>query len=127
MVLALAGALLAALGLFSGLVLVIAPLGLAPLAAGPALWVLFPLLSLGGFTLIAIGARTAPMRGLMVGISYVLLGLALASAVGLVAGAAALLQPVQSTVSLWYVLAVAGTLGALGVATHGKSGPDAAA
>jgi hypothetical protein len=126
MVLALAGALLAALGLFSGLVLVVAPLGLAPLAAGAALWVLFPLFSLGGFTLIAIGAHTPQMRGLMAGISYVLLGLALVSAVALVAGAAALVQP-ASTASLWYVLAVAGILGALGVASHAKSGPDAAA
>lgn len=125
MVLALVGALLAALGLFSGLVLVMAPLGLVPLAAGPALWVLFPLLSLGGFTLIAIGARTAPLRGLLVGISYVLLALALLSAIGLVAGAVALMQPVQSTVSLWYVLAIAGILGVLGVASHAKSGGGA--
>jgi len=126
MVLALAGAVLAVLGLFSGLTLVIAPLGLAPLAAGPPLWVLFPLLSLGGFTLIAIGARTAPMRKVMAAISCVLLALALAAAAGLVAEGAGLLQTVRSSAPLWYVLLVAGLLGALGLATHAKSGGEAA-
>ena len=45
MVLLVAGALVVALGLFSGIVLTLAPLGLAPWSPELVLWVLFPLFS----------------------------------------------------------------------------------
>jgi hypothetical protein len=58
MVLLVAGALVVALGLFSGIVLTLAPLGLAPWSPELVLWVLFPLFSVVGFLLVAMaGSR----------------------------------------------------------------------
>lgn len=120
MPLLIVGALLVALGLFAGGVLVAAPLGWV---AGPvdlSLWLLFPLLSLAGFALYVIGAKTAHIRGLSMAVSCALLALALGSAGGLVLRAASLVQSEGSTMSLWYVLVVAGLLGSIGAAS--KSG-----
>src|SRR5690242_15121006 len=96
-----AGACMLALGLFSGGVLVLAPLGLAPWSVEPILWVLFPLFSILGFVLFVIGARTAQIRGVSLAISALLLLLAVASAAGLVLSAVSIVQPVSGTLSLW--------------------------
>lgn len=78
MALAIAGALLVAMGLFAGGVLVAEPLGLIAGPVDATLWLLFPLLSLTGFVLFIIGAKTAQIRGLAQAISWALLALALA-------------------------------------------------
>jgi hypothetical protein len=121
MALSLVGAVLLALGLFSGGVLVATALGLSAWSPGASLWVLFPLFSVVGFLLFVVGARTASIRTLSVVASYLLLLLALCSAVGLVLEAASVLEPVGGTLALWYVLAIAGVLGAFGSATHHKA------
>jgi hypothetical protein len=110
------GGLLLVLGLFSGTVLVLAPLGVVPWSASATLWVLFPLFSLAGYVAFVIGARTARIRTLSVAASGLLLILAAAAATGLVMTAASVVPPAGDTLSLWYVLAVAGTLGAVGAA-----------
>ncbi len=126
MALLIAGALLVALGLFAGGVLVAAPLGWTSATADGTLWVLFPLLSLTGFVLFIVGAKTAHVRGLAQIVSWSLLALALASAAALVLRAAALVSAEASSLSLWYVLVVAGILGVVGAATTGRAAADTA-
>jgi hypothetical protein len=121
MVLSVVGVLVLAMGLFCGGVMVAVPLGLASLSAGPVLWVLFPAFCLGGFALLATGARSAALRRPLLAISIALLVLALGAAGGLVATAAAMLEAAGSTLPLWYVLAVAGTLGTVGAAATGRA------
>jgi hypothetical protein len=125
MALLITGALLVAMGLFAGGVLVAAPLGLVAGPVDGTLWLLFPLLSIGGFSLFVVGARTAQIRGLSVAVSSALLALALASAAGLLLRAASLVHVESSTLSLWYVLVVAGTLGAVGAAARSRPLGDA--
>jgi len=121
MILSMVGVVLLGLGLFCGGVLVAVPLGLAALSAGAVLWLLFPLLCLGGFALLATGARPAALRGPVLAVSVALLALALTAAVGLVLGAAAVQQTAGSPMPLWYVLGVAGLLGTLGAAASARA------
>jgi hypothetical protein len=120
MILAIVGALLLALGLFSGAALVLAQLGVGALAAGVSLWVMFPLFSVAGYLLFATGARVANFRALSFAVSIALLLLALGCAAALVADATALLALHGGTGALWYVLLIAGVLGATGAASHGR-------
>ena len=117
MVLLVAGALVVALGLFSGIVLTLAPLGLAPWSPELVLWVLFPLFSVVGFLLVAMAGKSTQVRGFTFAVSCLLLLLALASAAGVVLSAASVIRPVGSVMPLWYVLVVAGVLGAVGAAS----------
>ncbi|HSV70135.1 MAG TPA: hypothetical protein VLI72_08485 [Methylibium sp.] len=114
--LAIVGALLVAMGLFSGGVLLAAEFGLGGLSAGATLWVLFPLFSIAGYVLFVVGAGNGPIRRMSGLLAGLLLLLATAAAIGLVLAAASVLTPAGSTLSLWYVLAVAGVLGAVGAA-----------
>ena len=127
MMLAVFGAVLLVLGLFAGVALVLAPLGLVAWSTGPVLWLLFPAFSVFGYVLFVIGARNASIRWLSLAASCLLLLLALASAAGLVLDAASVLKPVGNTVSLWYVFIVAGLVGAVGAARGGDAAPPAAA
>ena len=121
MALLIAGAVLVALGLVAGALLVAAPLGAVAATADPALWVLFPLLSVAGFSLFVVGAKRTHIRGLSLALSCALLALAVGSALGLLLRAASLVHSEGSTVSLWYVLVVAGILGSVGAASRGSS------
>jgi len=118
MFLLITGMALLVLGLFSGVVLVLAPLGLTSWTADLTLWVLFPLFSIAGFALFVIGAKGTQIRGLSTVVSGLLLLLALASATGLVLSAAGVTPAVGNTWPLWYVLLVAGVLGAVGAASR---------
>jgi hypothetical protein len=120
MLLFITGGVLAALGLLCALLLVAAPLGLGSVSAGWSLWILFPLFTLIGYTLLAIGSRdpavTMPTRWLAVPLLLV----ALAAAVGLVAAGAGLLPIASGSAALWYVLVIGGLLGAVGSAVSGR-------
>ena len=124
---AIAGGLLAALGILAGALLGAAAFGLA--AAGPSLWILFPLLTLVGWFLLVV-SDVDPLRGTATRIvAMPLLLLALLAAVGLVAGGAGLLviQGTAGMLALCYLLVVGGVLGATGTAAYGrKSGPPQA-
>src|SRR5207237_10074974 len=86
---AIAGGLLAALGILAGALLGAAAFGLA--AAGPSLWILFPLLTLVGWFLLVV-SDVDPLRGTPTRVvASALLLLALLAAVGLVGGGAGLL------------------------------------
>lgn len=119
MILLIAGALFLALGLFAGGLLVAAPLGLFALDPGVLLWVLFPAFTVTGYAMFVIGARHAAIRVGSLVVSGLLLLLALASAAGLVLKGAALITPEAGSFSLWYVLVVAGLVGAVGAASLG--------
>lgn len=120
MVLAIIGALLLALGLFSGAALVMAPFGVGGLSSSASLWLMFPLFSVTGYLMFATGARVANFRVLSFVVSVALLLLALGCAVALVADATALMALHGGTGALWYVLLIAGVLGATGAASHSK-------
>lgn len=125
MLLVVTGFFLLVLGLFAGGVLVAAPLGVVPWSGGLTLWVLFPVFSIAGYVLFVIGGRAAQVRGGSLLLSGLLIALALASAAGLVLQAAGVVQPQGSTLSLWYVMAVAGSIGVLGAASLGRDGAQA--
>ena len=116
MILFVVGLAFLALGLFSGASLVAAPLGWLALSPGVSIWFFFPAFSILGLALVIIGGRAAHVRKLALGASSFLLLLALVSATGLVlAGMSSAVAPI-STGPLWFVFAVAGSLGAIGVA-----------
>jgi hypothetical protein len=116
-----AGTLLLALGLLSGAVLVLAPLGILAAQPGLTLWAMFPSLCIAGFVSIAIQARTSQVRVVCLASSALLLVLALASIAALVLGAAALIPAPAYTSSLWYVLVVGAVLGSTGAASFGRA------
>ena len=117
---AIAGGLLAALGILAGALLGAAAFGLA--AAGPSLWILFPLLTLVGWFLLVV-SDVDPLRGTPTRVvASALLLLALLAAVGLVGGGAGLLaiQGSGGTFALCYLLVLGGVLGATGTAAYGR-------
>jgi hypothetical protein len=117
---AIAGGLLAALGLLAGALLAAASVGLA--AAGPALWILFPLLTLVGWFLLVV-SDVDPRRGTATRfVATPLLLLALLCAVALVLGGAGFVDVhgAAGSLSLCYVMVLGGVLGATGVAAYGR-------
>ncbi len=123
MLIALAGAILAALGLLCAAVLVAAPLGLVAAVPGLSLWILFPLLTLIGYALLVVGDPRPAGLGPTKVVAVPMLALALLAAAGLVAAGAGLVNAGGATsgyVSLWYVLALGGVLGGVGSAAIGR-------
>lgn len=118
---AIAGGLLAALGILAGALLAAAPFGLVA-APGASLWILFPLLTMVGWFMLVV-SDVDPLRGTATRIvAMPLLLLALLAAVGLVAGGAGLLviQGTAGMLALCYLLVVGGVLGATGTAAYGR-------
>lgn len=120
-----AGLVLLLLGLLSGVILLMAPLGIAGASAGLALWILFPVFTIGGYLLAALPARTPALVMLTRGSGIALMALALAAAMALVLQAGAIVPANGSSLALWYVLAVGLVLGSTGVATFRSGTPDA--
>ena len=123
---AIAGGLLAALGILAGALLAAAPFGLVGATPGVSLWILFPLLTMVGWFMLVV-SDLDPLRGTATRwVATPLLVLALLAAVGLVVGGAGLvaIQGMTGTLSLCYVLVVGGVLGATGTAAYSrKAGP----
>jgi hypothetical protein len=119
------GVLVLALGLLSGVVLVLAALGVIAAQVGYTLWVAFPLLCLAGFAMIATQAGLAQVRQVSRLSSALLLALALASVFALVLGAAALIPAPVKPGALWFVLGVGALLGSTGAASFAQRGPNA--
>jgi hypothetical protein len=119
---AIAGGLLALLGIVSAALLGAASLGLVAIVPGLSLWILLPVLTLLGWWLLVVSDRD-PARGFATKVvATPLLVLALLSVLGLVATGAGLvpLNGVVGTAPLWYVAVVGGFLGALGTAAYGR-------
>lgn len=115
-----AGAILLALGIVSGIVLLLAPFGIVAMAPGVTLWLMFPLLSLVGYAVVVVQAGHAQIRAISIIASGVLLALALGSVIALVLGAAAAVPQPTSTAPLWFVLVVGFLLGSTGAAVYGR-------
>ena len=120
-----AGLVLLVLGLVSGVILLLAPLGIGGAQAGLALWILFPVFTVTGYLLAALPARTPSLVMLTRGSGVVLILLALAAAVVLVLQAGSLVESTGSSLPLWYVLGIGLVLGSTGVATFRSGTPDA--
>jgi hypothetical protein len=119
---AIAGGILAALGLLAAALLVAAPLGLVAAVPGLSLFVLFPLLAMVGWFLLVV-SDVDPLRGSATRfVATPLLVLALLSAIGLVASGAGFvaIHGTAGTLSLCYVLVVGGVLGATGTAAYSR-------
>ena len=107
----LTGAIFLALGLAAGAALVLSPFGfLSPARSSLAAWILFPASFSAGSVLLALAAPT-PLGWLWRFCAAALLGLASASAIGLMLPLLGVLEPAYPTLSLWYVLVLAGGLG----------------
>ena len=115
-----AGLIILALGLFSGAILLLAPLGLIAASAGVTLWVLFPLFTIGGYLLAASAAPDSSLPMLSRATGAVLLVLALAAGVVLVLQGGAIMEAKDSSLALWYVLVIGLLGGASGLAAHRK-------
>ncbi len=120
--LVLAGALLLALGVASGLFLALAPFGLVAVAPGLALWILFPLFTTAGYLLLAFPSRPPAVVLLSKVAGGLLLVLALLAALGLFAAASDTLHATRSTLALWYVLGFGLLLGVAGLSAHRPAG-----
>jgi len=116
-----AGLVLMALGVASGLVLVLAPFEIGPAIPGIATWILFPGFTLVGYILFAVEAQTAWVIGASRYAGAALIVLALAAAVTLFAIGNGLVAAPVGTISLWYVLALGTLMGATGLAL-GRAG-----
>lgn len=121
MALVIAGGVLAFLGLAAALLLVAAALGFTGTAPGLSLWVLFPLFSVLGYALLAIGSRDPAVRLPTRLLALPMLLVSLVAAVGLVAAGGGLLKLAGSSAPLWYVMAFAGTVGVIGSAVGGSA------
>ena len=116
----IAGIVILALGIFSGAILLLAPLGLIEATAGLTLWVLFPLFTVGGYLLAASSAPDTSLPMLSRATGAVLLLLALVAGVVLVLQGGSIMEARASSVSLWYVLVIGLLGGASGLAAHRK-------
>lgn len=120
--LVLAGALLLALGVGSGLLLALAPFGLVTPAPGFALWILFPLLTAAGYLLVALPAPPKTLVVVSKVVGGILLALAAIAGFGLFAAASDTVHATRSTLALWYVLALGLLLGVAGLSAHRPAG-----
>lgn len=121
MVLVIVGGVLAALGILAGGLLVATPLGWVAASPGPVLWVLFPLFTLVGYTLLAVGSRDPAVKAPTKLLAIPLLLVAVVAAVGLVADGAGLLSVAGGTAPLWFVMLFGGVLGIVGAAVTSPS------
>jgi hypothetical protein len=120
------GALLLALGVVSGVFLVLAPFGIGPATPSVATWILFPGFTIVGYILLAASARMPIIAIASRLAGALLLLLAFGAAAALFAVGNALYHPTGDSMSLWYVMGVGLVLGAAGFAI-GRSiaGPKA--
>jgi hypothetical protein len=121
----IAGGILVVLGLLSGVLLVLAPLGITGAEPGYITWGMFPVLSTLGYVFIATGASGATVAVLSRVMGGITLLLALAAVVVLFAADNGLLTLTSSTKTLWYALGlgiVFGTAGlSVGARVHGET------
>jgi len=110
------GALLLAMGLASGVLLVLAPFGVGPPSPGVTTWLLFPGFTIVGYILLAASARM-PIIALASRLGgALLLLLAFGAAAALFAIGNALYLATGDSMSLWYVMGFGFILGVAGFA-----------
>lgn len=122
-----AGIVLLVLGLFSGAILLLGPLGVVPEAPGYTLWILFPAFTVVGYLMAAAPARDSSLPILSRITGALLMLLALAAGIGLVLQGGAIVTKHTDTTALWYVLVLGIVLGAAGLASHARIPRDKSA
>ncbi|WP_374357709.1 hypothetical protein [Chitinimonas sp.] len=125
MILIIAGMFMMSLGLFAGAALLLTSTGLLGGTPHLGLWALFPLLSLAGFVLFAIGGQLQQIRSMVMTAACLNLLLAGAAAVALVMAGASMLELRASSGGLWYLLCIGGLIGSFGAAATHRDDPKA--
>lgn len=102
-----------AIGLMAGLVLLLSPFDLAPLAAGPVMWFAFPCGCVAGHLLLISGGtrREVAVAGRITGGALLLLALAATVTQFLVSGG--LLVVARESFALWYLASGGFVLGGM--------------
>ncbi|HSD40419.1 MAG TPA: hypothetical protein VLD36_00990 [Burkholderiales bacterium] len=111
----IAGAVFLVLGLASGLALTLAPFGIGEAQPQLVAWALFPLLTIGGYVLLAVASRGPSIALISRSAGAALLALAVAATIGLFLVGNSLVAPNAATISLWYVLLIGLVLGTAGL------------
>lgn len=111
----IAGGILIALGLLSGVFLVLAPFGITAAEPGLVTWGMFPVLSTLGYIFIATGASGPNISLLSRVMGGITLLLAVAAVVTLFAADNGLLTVKSSLLPLWYVLGLGIVFGTAGL------------
>jgi Na+/H+ antiporter NhaD/arsenite permease-like protein len=116
----IAGGILVVLGLLSGVLLVLAPLGVTGAEPGYITWGMFPVLSTLGYVFIATGASGATVAVLSRVMGGVTLLLAVAAIVLLFTADNGLITLTSSTKPLWYALGLGIVFGAAGLSVGAR-------
>jgi hypothetical protein len=110
-----AGGLFLVMGLISGLLLALAPLGVTPYQPGWVTWILFPGLTVLGYTFVLLASRTSVVPIITRATGGALLFLAVVATVSIFLLANSMIRTDFSTLPLWYVLGVGLVLGTAGL------------
>ena|SRR5215208_1807462 len=110
-----AGGLFLLMGLSSGLLLALAPLGFTPYQPGWVTWALFPGLTVLGYVFILLASRTSIVPLISRATGGALLLLAVVATVGIFLIANSMIRSDFSTLPLWYVLGIGLVLGTTGL------------
>lgn len=107
------GAIFQLIGLVAGVVLLLNPFGMAPMAAGPVMWFAFPCGCVAGHLLLISGSGPTEVRlvSMITGGALLLLALAATVAQFLVSGG--LLVAASDSFSLWFVASGGFVLGGM--------------
>ena len=111
----IAGGLFLVMGLISGLLLALAPLGITPFQPGWVTWVLFPGLSMLGYVFLLLASRSSVVPIITRATGGALLFLAIVATVSIFLLANSMIRSDFSTLPLWYVLGVGLVLGPAGL------------
>ena len=106
-----AGGLFLVMGLISGLLLALAPLGVTPYQPGWVTWFLFPGLTVLGYTFVLLASRASVVPIITRATGGALLLLAVVATVSIFLLANSMIRSDFSTLPLWYVLGVGLVLG----------------
>jgi hypothetical protein len=110
-----AGGLFLIMGLISGLLLALAPLGVTPYQPGWVTWFLFPGLTVLGYTFVLLASRSSVVPIITRATGGALLLLAVVATVSIFLLANSMIRSDFSTLPLWYVLGVGLVLGTAGL------------
>ena len=124
----LIGAVFQLIGIVAGVVLLLKPFGMAPLAAGPIMWFTFPCGCVAGHLLLISGSGPTEVRlvSMITGGALLLLALIATVAQFLISGG--LLVPASDSFSLWVVASGGVVLGGMAwsLRNFGRSAPPKA-
>ena len=107
------------IGLVAGVVLLLNPFGMAPMAAGPLMWFAFPCGCVAGHLLLISGSGPREVRLVSIITGGALLLLAIAATVGQFMVSGGLITTTNDSFSLWYVASGGFVLGGMAWSLRG--------